>query len=60
MKTLNYWQHFIETGNPEDYLFYKEKERELEERAAGRAEAYAGSGKFDRNCIENGAYRGLR
>lgn len=61
MKTLNYWQQFCKTGNPQDYLFYKEKEQDFKERTVGKeADSYAGSNNLNRNHIEDSAYRGLR
>ncbi len=60
MKALNYWKQFWETGNPKDYLFYKEEEQQLRERTVGRAQEDAGDGNLNRNHIEDGAYRGLR
>lgn len=60
MKTLNYWQQFCKTGNPRDYLFYKEKEQDGQERTVGKAGSYAGSDNLNRDHIEDSAYRGLR
>ncbi|MBQ6887540.1 MAG: hypothetical protein IJN54_08525 [Lachnospiraceae bacterium] len=60
MKTLNYWQQFCKTGDPKDYLFYKEKEQNEQERAVGKAGNYAGDDHLNRNHIEDSAYRGLR
>lgn len=59
MKTSNYWQQFCKTGNPEDYLFYKEKEQK-QESVAWKAGDYAGDDNLNRNHIEDSAYRGLR
>jgi len=60
MKALNYWQQFTETGDPKDYLSFKEEERNKQENVTGRANEYAGDGKSNRNGVEDGAYRGFR
>lgn len=60
MKTLNYWQQFLETGSPKDYLAFKEKEQDLRKEPAWKAGRYAGNNNDNRNHIEDSAYRGLR
>lgn len=60
MKALNYWQQFLETGSPKDYLEFKEKEQDVQKKPAWKAGEYAGNDNYNRNYIEDGAYRGLR
>lgn len=60
MKALNYWQQFTETGDPKDYLSFKEEERNKQENGTGRVKEDAGDSKSNGNCVEDGAYRGFR
>lgn len=42
MKSLNYWQQFVQTGSVEDYLFYAragEEQEEMQEEAGARQDA---------------------
>lgn len=62
MKEVNYWQQFASTGKPEDYLTFKNSEREERPGAANDAgdSSYAGTHNHNGNNIEDRAYRGIR
>ena len=53
MKSLSYWQQFVQTGSVEDYLFYAkaEKDGKTQEAEAG-ARQDAGIHICNRNDIE--------
>ncbi len=53
MEETNYWDQFLNTGNVNDYLNFKQKEQ-------GQGDQpYAGNSERNRNDIEDGAYRGI-
>ena len=60
MRTINYWEQFLNTGKIEDYLAYREERTETgrQDKDEG-AGPYAGTGQGYRDHIESRAGRGI-
>lgn len=60
MRTINYWEQFLNTGKIDDYLAYREEMadsgRQDKDEGTG---PYAGTGQCYRDHIESRAGRGI-